>query len=42
MALLGNGDIPTPLEGQDYYQSKGLHQDGQTPLYQLKNEYLHS
>lgn len=41
---LTNKVIPTPLNDQDekYYLSDGLHSDGQTPLYLLKDENFHS
>lgn len=42
LVLLSEQKIPNPLEDKSAYEELGLHLDAQTPLYKLKDEYLHS
>ena len=35
LSKLNSGQLEDPLKQKDLYQRRGLHTDGQTPLYQL-------
>lgn len=42
LKALNEGKLLSPLEDRNPYNEGGLHIDGQTPLFFLKNENLHS
>lgn len=42
LSALNSGELPNPLDDLSPYQEAGTHSDGQTPLFQLKDEHLHS
>lgn len=39
---LHSGELGIPIEDNTLYNDEGVHSDGQTPLYSLKNENFHS